>query len=124
MRAIRICFFMLTVLLLAVSTASCAAVEPFDAGEPLSASDVAALRQSLLGEQNSTPEGTHTPEQPSNPVDTVTQSIAVFWLPSGSVYHTNSDCHHIKGKTNVQSGTVSAATEAGKTRACSSCAAD
>lgn len=121
MKAIRICFFMLMALLLVMSTAACAANEPFDAGTPISASDVAALRESLLGEQGNTPEGTLTPEQPSGTVDVIMQSTTVFWLESGSVYHTDSDCHHIKGNPNVQSGTV---TEAGKARACSSCAAD
>jgi hypothetical protein len=124
MRAVRFSVLMLTLLLLVISTASCAGGEPFDAGETLSASDVAALRDSLLGEQGGTPAGTPTPEQPSGSGDNAVQSGAVFWLSSGSVYHTNSDCHHIKGKPNVQSGTVSEASDAGKARACSSCAAD
>ena len=124
MKAIRICFLMLMALLLVMSTAACAAKEPFDAGKPISASDVAALRDSLLGEQGSTPEGTLTPDQPSGSLDPTTQSATVFWLESGSVYHRDSDCRYIKEKQNVQSGTVTEATEAGKTRACSSCAAD
>ncbi|MBR2312269.1 MAG: hypothetical protein IKA46_03160 [Clostridia bacterium] len=120
MRAVRFSVFMVALLLLVMSTASCAGGEPFDAGETLSASDVAALRDSLLGEQSSTP----TPEQPSSTGDDAVPSGTVFWLSGGSVYHTNSDCHHIKGKPNVQSGTVAEATGAGKARVCSTCASD
>ncbi|MBR3862893.1 MAG: hypothetical protein IKM42_04485, partial [Clostridia bacterium] len=56
--------------------------------------------------------------------DDAVPSGTVFWLSGGSVYHTNSDCHHIKGKPNVQSGTVAEATGAGKARVCSTCASD
>ena len=144
MRAIKNCLFILIGILLVISTAACAAEEPFDAGTPLSASDVAALRESLLGEKDNTPqapgedpapEQPASPEQPTTPEnpseqeqpsapEEPTPQATVFWLSGGSVYHTDSDCRYIKGKQNVQSGTVSAATGAGKTRACSSCATD
>ena len=144
MRAVRFSVLMLTLLLLVISTASCAGGEPFDAGETLSASDVAALRESLLGEKDNTPqapgedpapEQPATPEQPTTPEnpseqeqpsapEEPTPQATVFWLSGGSVYHTDSECRYIKGKQNVQSGTVSEASDAGKARACSSCAAD
>ncbi len=45
----------------------------------------------------------------------------VYWTKSGSVWHTNPDCHHLKKSTNIQSGTVEEAKEAKKERLCSTC---
>ncbi len=46
----------------------------------------------------------------------------VYWTKSGSVWHTNPECHHLKKSTNIQSGTVEEAKEAKKERLCSTCA--
>ena len=46
----------------------------------------------------------------------------VFWTPGGKVYHTDRSCYHLAKSTNVCSGSVTDALEAGKTGLCSSCA--
>lgn len=47
----------------------------------------------------------------------------VYWTDGGSVWHTYSNCGHLKNSNNaVHSGTRDEAREAGKTRLCSSCA--
>ena len=48
----------------------------------------------------------------------------VYWLKSGTVYHMDGTCYHIKGKANVQSGSEEDAAAAGKTKACSHCKID
>ncbi len=45
----------------------------------------------------------------------------VYWTKSGTVWHTRKECGHIKN-SEVISGTVDEAEEAGKIRLCSSCA--
>ncbi len=49
------------------------------------------------------------------------QTNTVYWTKSGSVWHTRSDCYHIKKSSNVFSGTLDEAIEAGKEKLCSSC---
>ena len=44
----------------------------------------------------------------------------VYWLESGSVYHTDPDCSHLSGKRNVKQTTRRTA-ESGGLRACKSC---
>ncbi len=53
--------------------------------------------------------------------DDVSNEQIVYWTKSGSVWHTNPDCHHLKKSTNVLSGTVEEAKEAKKERLCSTC---
>ena len=93
------------ILLLALS--ACAAVEPFEQGEVLSAEEVEARRAALLAERE---------EEASKVFDG-----SCYWLVKGSVYHVSLDCSYIKGKENLQSGTVQEANANGKTKACSLC---
>ena len=46
----------------------------------------------------------------------------VFWTAGGKVYHTDRGCYHLAKSTNVLSGSVADAEQAGKTGLCSACA--
>ena len=81
------------------------AQKSFDAGEPLTAEELEALKKELAEE-----------EEAEEPFDGT-----VYWLKSGSVYHKRKTCYHIKGKENLQSGTEEDAVAAGKKSACKSC---
>lgn len=67
--------------------------------------------------------GEHKPEYTSNAdemlSDTEENSI-VYWAKSGEVWHTSRDCRYIRN-SEVESGVVEDAMEAGKDRLCSSC---
>ena len=91
---------------------SCAALEPFERGEVLSAEEVEARRDALLAEKET--------EKESEKVDTPFDGTC-YWLKSGSVYHISLDCTYIAGKDNLLSGSVAQASAAGKTKACSRC---
>ena len=45
-----------------------------------------------------------------------------YWAQKGGVWHSVSDCGYLTRTENIQSGTLEQARQAGKTRACSSCA--
>ena len=47
-------------------------------------------------------------------------NATVYWLDSGSVYHTDPDCSHLAGKRNVKQTTRRTA-ESGGLRACKAC---
>ena len=47
-------------------------------------------------------------------------NATVYWLESGSVYHTNPDCSHLAGKRNVKQTTRRTA-ESGGLRSCKAC---
>ena len=46
----------------------------------------------------------------------------VYWTTFGHVYHLDPDCPHILGSADIYQGDVQAAFEAGRTRACKTCA--
>lgn len=65
-----------------------------------------------------------TESKPATEHESATESSEigiVYWTKNGTVWHTRKECGHIKN-SEVISGTVSEAEEAGKTRLCSSCA--
>ena len=45
----------------------------------------------------------------------------VFWTEGGSVYHKALDCYHLKDAKSIQSGSIQAAIDSGKEKACSVC---
>ncbi len=49
-------------------------------------------------------------------------SGTVYWTPFGHVYHLNPDCQAIINSSDIYTGDVQAAFEAGRTRACKFCA--
>ncbi len=101
----RVLLLLLAALLLC-SFASCNQ-KSFNAGEPLTAEELEALKNQLAEEEE---------EEEEEPFDGT-----VYWLSSGSVYHKKKSCYHIKDKENVQSGTEEDALAAGKKSACKSC---
>lgn len=48
-------------------------------------------------------------------------SNTVYWTKSGSVWHTTSECRYLSKSTNILSGSIEEAKEAGKAKACSGC---
>lgn len=120
MKRVRSILVLLVLALLLCTLAACTqgGGEPFDAGTPLTPSDVNDLKDKLLkGEEKEPESGEQTPD--STPQ--VPEGETVYWLSGGSVYHKDSTCYHIKEKPNVQSGTAAQAVQAGKDRLCSAC---
>ncbi len=111
---------------------ACATKEPFDAGTPLTPDEVKNLREELLQSGGKPDQSDHEPEKDAGDSEPETdrgdsgapEAATVYWLLSGSAYHISNSCYHIKEKPNVQSGTVEAAGEAGKARACAACSTD
>ena len=106
-------------LLLALILAACGNSARFDAGELLTADEVAAQRAWLEAQKSDDGDGEDDPSQEETP-----QNGIVFWLSGGSVYHLSKSCHHVREKEGVLQGTVDEALAAGKLRACSSCGKD
>ena len=119
MSAVKHGIVVIFLLFLICALTACAVSEPFDAGEPLTPGEVNALRGDLIASNGN---GEQIKDESKG--DTAPATDTVYWLAGGSVYHMDSSCHHIKEKPNVQSGTVAAAAEAGKTRSCSLCKRD
>ena len=106
---------------------ACAATEPFDAGTPLTPGEVAALQAQLKNEkphEGGTQNGGDTTPSGDEENSNIPQNGIVFWLDTGSVYHSSEGCYHIKEKQNVRQGTVTEASEAGKSRLCTACNSD
>ena len=103
------------VLLLLCLLCACSGAPDFAAGTPMTPQELAALKDELTGGE--VPEVPAKPSEPTAPTE-------VFWLGSGSVYHKDVNCYHIKEKPNVTSGTVEAALAAGKKKLCSHCGAN
>lgn len=129
MKRVKWLALLLCLAVLSAAFVACRGKEPFDNGTPITPDGVGDLKTEIgNGEQTQGTGGTDQPSpDPVTPGDETTGTEApeittVYWLPNGSVYHDDSTCYHIKGKTNVQSGTVTAANEAGKARLCSACA--
>ena len=128
MRRVKQILLLLLAVVLMLGATACATQEPFDAGEPLTPKELQDLKNGIAAEdakgdgtteeEGDTKAEDETPPAPSAP----SAETTVYWLPKGSVYHTDSTCYHIKEKPIVQSGTVAMAEEAGKTRLCSACA--
>ena len=126
MRIVKPVLVLFLMLALIFTLAACKGDEAFDSGTPLTPGDVNNLKNDLeqKGEQEQGG-GDEEPETPKAPESTQPQEpvfTTVYWLPKGSVYHSDENCYHIRGKDNVESGTVEAAAEAGKERLCSACA--
>ncbi len=125
MKILRSILLMLLTLSLLLALAACKEEEPFESGTPMTPGEVGDLKTDLENkqeEQGGGDEEPENPEEPQAPEGTAPQVTTVYWLPKGSVYHSDENCYHIRGKANVESGTVAAATEAGKDRLCSACA--
>ena len=111
MRVLRIVCLLLCVLLLV----ACDRAKDFDAGEPLSAEQMAALQDSLRDEA---PEE-ESEDEAEPPASEDTQSC--YYTPNGSVWHLDATCHYLVKSKNVITATVREAIEQGKTKPCSHC---
>lgn len=118
---------LLQALCLLLVLVACAATEPFDAGTPLTPGEVAALQEQLKGEkplEGGTEDNSDKTQGSGEENSNIPQNGVVFWLDTGSVYHSSEGCYHIKEKPNVRQGTVAQAAEAGKSRLCAACSSD
>ena len=121
MRYFKSILLPLVALALLLSLAACHAQEPFEAGEPLTPDQINHLKTELEKVQQEQEGGQGSPEKGEGEAP-LPDFITVYWLAKGSVYHCDENCYHIREKTNVESGSVAAANEAGKERLCSACA--
>lgn len=62
-----------------------------------------------------------TAESETAESETVAVSGKVYWTKSGSVYHKDRDCYHLKKSQSVSEGSVEQAVSLGKERLCASC---
>jgi outer membrane biosynthesis protein TonB len=62
-----------------------------------------------------------TAESETTESETVAVSGKVYWTKSGSVYHKDRDCYHLKKSQSVSEGSVEQAVSLGKERLCASC---
>ncbi len=77
---------------------------------------------SAIAETSSTPETTAPPETTAEPPSqTDTQTVTVYWVPNGEVWHTKINCSTLSRSKNILSGTLEAAMQAGKERVCKRC---
>ncbi len=61
------------------------------------------------------------PAEPTAQAEQELEQEPCYYIPTGSVWHGDPDCHHIAGKPHVVSATVEQALGAGKTRPCALC---
>ena len=90
---------------------SCAPSDDFQGGRPITKEDLESMSSALF-ETTSEPSDTETVEPDPD--------RTVYWLESGSVYHSDADCSHIAGKENVKQSTAEEA-EANGRRLCKTC---
>lgn len=89
----------------------------FDAGEELSAEELAALRASMQEKGEEKLPETDAPLLGSEVLDET-----FYFVENGVVYHSDRDCAYLKKSNNVKQGDAAAVAAAGKTRLCSACA--
>ena len=87
---------------------SCRSRAEFSAGEALSVEDTQALLASL--------------QEKTGDEEVQQEKVYYYVAGSGSVYHSDVSCGHLKNSQNVQTGTLSQLLAAGKERLCASCA--
>ena len=101
----QICMLLVCAALLS----ACGPTDDFEAGESLSPEGLASLSAELFTEDEpDTADGFHNFER-------------VYWTESGSVYHRDRDCSHLKRAETVLEGSVKHARKEGKERPCSTC---
>lgn len=94
---------------------------PFDAGEPLSREEVAALKAELL--EKAAAEGATEEEEKREEAPPEWDGL-YRWLSGGGVYHKHVSCAYIKDREDILEGALEAALAAGKEKPCSRCAAE
>ena len=102
-----LCLIMICLLL-----SSCRGGDGFDGGRPISKEELASLSAALL---------TNTAEPEEATRGQAEGFYLVFWTDGGSVYHMTMDCRHLKNAKSIRSGSIQAALDSGKGKACSVC---
>ena len=97
---------LLMVLIATLLLPSCAPAR-FDAGDPLSSEELEAISAELFSEE-AEPNGL----------------TVVYWVESGSTYHTTTNCRYLKNAANVRYSSLALAVKKGKSKPCSACAAE
>ena len=100
------------ILTVTVLLPSCSPSDRFDGGRPITPEDLESISAEVFGSTDEPADESETKEIHSN--------TTVYWLADGSVYHTNSDCSHLKGKRNVKQTTLRTA-ETNGLRLCKDC---
>ena len=89
----------------------------FDAGEELSAEELAVLRASAQSKDE------EKQTEVDDPVlDSQVSGETFYFVETGTVYHSERECTYLKKSDNVKQGDAAAVAAAGKTRLCSACA--
>lgn len=96
----------------------CRAKPLFDAGDELTAEELAALRASM---QEKSEEQKPAAHQIVN-AGAAEGEQTFYFVGEGVVYHSARDCTYLKKSGDVREGNAAAVAAAGKTRLCSSCA--
>ncbi len=97
--------------LLLFALTACTA-DRFEAGNPINKEDLESVSLALFGTMAET-------EPPKKyPAGTV------FWSPTGTVYHADPDCYHLRRAETVQHGSISKAYTDGVKKPCSHCVED
>ncbi len=100
---------------------SCSSRESFDAGHPITPEELASISEAVFATEKPDPADTAEPIETLPDADTYPIGT-VHWTESGSVYHTEPNCYHLKRADIVYHGGREAASKSGKARICSSCA--
>ena len=103
--------FLLFLLLALILLPSCTPSNRFEGGRPITPEELESISAEVFG-TNEEPDETDTAAPNPN--------TTVYWLESGSVYHTDPDCSHLAGKRNVKQTTRRTA-ESGGLRSCKAC---
>ena len=72
-------------------------------------------------ETTSTPETTAAAQMETPTVSDTPQTVTVYWVKSGEVWHISLDCPSLSRSKNILSGTAEEAMSAGKSRVCKRC---
>ena len=103
--------FLLFLLLALILLPSCSPSNRFEGGRPVTPEELESISAEVFGTDGDPAESETAAPNPN---------ATVYWLESGSVYHTDPDCSHLAGKRNVKQTTRRTA-ESGGLRACKAC---
>ncbi|MBE6611306.1 MAG: hypothetical protein E7632_02335 [Ruminococcaceae bacterium] len=67
------------------------------------------------------PVTTMPPRVVTTAAETEPQTVTVYWVPNGEVWHLKSDCSTLSRSKTILSGTIEGAMDAGKDRVCKRC---
>lgn len=121
--------FIAVICLLAALLSSCALFDTGDrfvGGEPLDDDMMIDIWMEIFSSEPEYPDEfleTDKPQSEEEESDHETEPFdgTVYWVKGGKVWHTHDDCGSLKDSSDVLSGSIEDALEAGKERICSRC---